>query len=161
MDRLIKRSQLKRSDNKIFGLADAPSPASNADPTSNHFEFIYDDNDFYQEMLKELVESRIADSGNFFYLIVQDPALLGMKWSSIKLSRKKKKKVVDTRASKGRKIRYDPHEKLENFMAPVPVSNWHDEMSEELFGSLFGFSMNASTIVPDVGASDGFEIFKE
>jgi protein AATF/BFR2 len=80
-----------------------------------------------------------------------------MKWSSIKVQRKKNKKLIDTRASKGRKIRYDTHEKLENFMAPVPLGDWHDEMSEELFGSLFGMSLNASKA--DVATSDGFEIF--
>lgn len=32
---------------------------------------------------------------------------------------KKVKKVVDTRASKGRKIRYHVHEKIQNFMIPI------------------------------------------
>ena len=80
-----------------------------------------------------------------------------MKWASLKAQRKKNKKLVDTRASKGRKIRFDAHEKLENFMAPIPLGDWHDEMSEELFGSLFGSSL--SKLSSDSAAVDGFEIF--
>jgi protein AATF/BFR2 len=52
--------------------------------------------------------------------------------------RAKKKKNVDTKASKGRKIRYHVHEKLMNFMAPVPVATWHNDMVNELFVGLFG-----------------------
>ncbi len=54
------------------------------------------------------------------------------------LQSKKSKKQIDTRASKGRKIRYQVQEKIQNFMAPQPVGKWHEEMAEELFASLFG-----------------------
>ena len=46
-------------------------------------------------------------------------------------------KVVDRRASKGRKLRYNVHEKLVNFMVPVP----HERTSaavDQLFSGLFG-----------------------
>ena len=50
-----------------------------------------------------------------------------------------KKGKVDTKASKGRKVRYDIHSKLVNFMAPVyEAGSWKDEQRNELFGSLFG-----------------------
>lgn len=65
-ERLIKRSQLKRSDYKILGIDDDQVPDVKEEPISHYYEYIYDDNDFYQDMLKELVESRIADSGNIF-----------------------------------------------------------------------------------------------
>ena len=72
LDRLIKRTQLKRSDYKILGLSDQSPPLDNTsnidDHLSNYYPFIYDDNDFYQEMLKDLVDSRIADSGIIFIL---------------------------------------------------------------------------------------------
>lgn len=52
---------------------------------------------------------------------------------------KKTKKAVDTKASKGRKLRYEVHEKLQNFMVPVPLRRgWHDEQIDELFASLMG-----------------------
>lgn len=55
------------------------------------------------------------------------------------LGPKVKKASLDTRASKGRKLRYTPHDKIMNFMAPFkPEGSWHDEQVDELFGSLLG-----------------------
>lgn len=35
--------------------------------------------------------------------------------------------------------RYEVHEKLQNFMVPVPIQgSWHDEQVDELFASLLG-----------------------
>lgn len=34
--------------------------------------------------------------------------------------------------------RFDVHEKLQNFMAPVPSGTWHEERTEELYSSLLG-----------------------
>lgn len=48
------------------------------------------------------------------------------------------KKKVDTKASKGRKLRYTVHEKLQNFMVPIPRATWHDEQIDEFFVSLLG-----------------------
>jgi protein AATF/BFR2 len=69
-----------------------------------------------------------------------------MKWAELReLQRKqRKKKKVDTKASKGRKLRYHVHEKLLNFMAPEPRGTWHESMVEELFGSLFGVKLASS-----------------
>lgn len=50
----------------------------------------------------------------------------------------KVKKPVDTKASKGRKMRYTVQEKLQNFMAPDDVGSWGERQRAELFGSLFG-----------------------
>ena len=36
-------------------------------------------------------------------------------------------------------VRYEVHEKLQNFMVPVPVAgSWHEEQVDELFASLLG-----------------------
>ena len=50
----------------------------------------------------------------------------------------KVKKVVDTKASKGRKMRYTIHEKLQNFMAPEDRGRWGERQRGELFASLLG-----------------------
>lgn len=56
----------------------------------------------------------------------------------------KQKKVVDTKASKGRKLRYEVHEKLQNFMVPIPAQvmfgavAWGEQQTDELFASLLG-----------------------
>uniref|UniRef100_A0A1B0GQ47 Apoptosis-antagonizing transcription factor C-terminal domain-containing protein n=1 Tax=Phlebotomus papatasi TaxID=29031 RepID=A0A1B0GQ47_PHLPP len=55
-----------------------------------------------------------------------------------KKARNSTKKIVDTKASKGRRIRYVVHKKMVNFMAPNPYSSWTDEAKDELFSSIFG-----------------------
>jgi protein AATF/BFR2 len=57
---------------------------------------------------------------------------------------KKKKSGIDTKASKGRKIRYQAHEKLVGFMTSIEDSSemtWHDSMQRELFNALFSDGM--------------------
>ncbi|RKO92008.1 apoptosis-antagonizing transcription factor [Blyttiomyces helicus] len=138
-DRLIKRTQLNRADVRSLGQKTEKKPEDEADEKAdadahlaNYDAEIFDDGDYYQQLLKDLIESRMADT--------DDPILLGMKWAQLKQLQQKqrKKKRVDTKASKGRKIRYHVHEKLQNFMAPEPRGTWHDEMTEELFRGLFG-----------------------
>ena len=48
------------------------------------------------------------------------------------------RKRVDTKASKGRKMRYTVHEKLMNFMAPEDRGTWGDRQRVELFAGLLG-----------------------
>ena len=52
-------------------------------------------------------------------------------------ARKKSRKNVDRRASKGRKIRYALIEKLSHFMAPQPDAADDNPIANELFTSLF------------------------
>ncbi|KAG8239153.1 hypothetical protein J437_LFUL018037, partial [Ladona fulva] len=79
-------------------------------------------------MLRELIERKSAD--------LADPTQLGRQWNELQKLRSKLKKKVDTKASKGRKIRYVVHSSLVNFMAPVPLS-WNDSAMDDLFRSLF------------------------
>ncbi|CAO3664115.1 unnamed protein product [Umbelopsis vinacea] len=135
-DRLVKRTQLKRTEYRPLGKE---SPANEESKEAavvevdahlaDHDSEIFDDNDFYQQLLKELIESRMVDT--------DDPIALGMRWAALKQN-KQKKKTVDTRASKGRRLRYHVHEKIQNFMVPIPAGSWHDEMTDELYASLLG-----------------------
>ncbi|GAA5841023.1 hypothetical protein JCM11251_006786 [Rhodosporidiobolus azoricus] len=92
----------------------------------------FDDSDWYGQVLRDLVESRMLD--------LDDSTLTQLRQASALARGKKVKKVVDTRASKGRKIRYHVHEKAQNFMIPVEAGHWHDEQIDELFASLLGRS---------------------
>jgi protein AATF/BFR2 len=85
-------------------------------------EEIYDDADFYEQVLKEFLESAGAAAG--LAAAASKPA--------------KRRKVVDRRASKGRKLRYHVQQKLVNFCAPVEleVPQW----AEKIFGQLFASS---------------------
>lgn len=119
---LITRTQTPRSCAPIQSSNKAVQP----DPA------IYDDADFYGLMLKELLEQRSADlnANGTAEFVVQAP------WQVAREA--KTKKVVDTKASKGRKLRYTVQEKLQNFMAPEDRGEWGDRQRDELFSSLFG-----------------------
>ena len=122
--RLVKRTQLKRFAGDILGQPD--------DGSRQEFnEEIFDDDDFYHQLLRELIERKTSG--------VTDPIALGQQWLQLQKLRAKVKKKVDTRASKGRKTRFDIHAKLINFMAPTYPSSAiiSEEAKNELFASLF------------------------
>ncbi|KAI8365289.1 apoptosis antagonizing transcription factor-domain-containing protein [Radiomyces spectabilis] len=144
---LVKRTQLQRSDYPVLGKQvkndeeDKTNESESADQDAKdrkadrhlttYDEEIFDDHDFYSQLLRELIESRMVDT--------EDPIAMGMRWAARKQAEgKKKKKAVDTKASKGRKLRFNVHEKIQNFMAPIPAGTWHEEMTDELFSSLLG-----------------------
>lgn len=95
-------------------------------------ELIYDDADFYGLLLKELLEQKSQASISATTIDV-----------SFQMRRDAKtKKNVDTKASKGRKLRYTVHEKLQNFMATEDRATWSERQTDDLFGSLFGQKMH-------------------
>lgn len=124
---LITRTQIPRSCAPI--QSNASNKGSLPDPA------IYDDADFYGLMLKELLEQRSADNANggAAEFVVQAP------WQVAREA--KTKKIVDTKASKGRRLRYTVQEKLQNFMAPEERGDWNERQRDELFSSLFGQRM--------------------
>lgn len=104
-------------------------------------EPVYDDTVFYQSLLQDLVEQRMSSSdaitNGIDTLHLQLPSRQGI--HPITGMRKDKvKRDVDTRASKGRKMRFDVHEKLQNFMAPEDRGTWTITAREEFFASLLG-----------------------
>ncbi|KAI9027225.1 apoptosis antagonizing transcription factor-domain-containing protein [Phycomyces nitens] len=142
---LVKRTQLQRAEYKILGKAekdeDEEALVETGEKVDRHLNAydpeIFDDNDFYQQQLRELIESRMIDT--------EDPIAMGMRWAARKQADiKKKNKVVDHKASKGRKLRFNVHEKLQNFMAPIPAGTWHEEMTDELYSSLLGQRKNTN-----------------
>lgn len=68
----------------------------------------FDDSDFYHTLLRELIANKTA--------VTDDPHEMGRQWVELQRLRSKQKKKVDTKASKGRKIRYDVHETIVDFM---------------------------------------------
>jgi protein AATF/BFR2 len=125
-DRLTKRARTPRSCAPLQ-LAAAPS----TDPSA-----IYDDADFYGLLLQSLLEQRSADS-----IAASSSISLSLPTGFQMRREAKTKKVIDTKASKGRKMRYTVHEKLQNFTAPEDRGTWGERAADELFGSLFGARM--------------------
>ena len=126
MPRLVKRTKVARVECNILG----EDNITNEDGQTEN-DNIFDDSDFYHHLLRELIEKKTSAS--------TESGEVGKHWLQIQKLRSKLKKKVDTRASKGRKVRYDIHTKLVNFMAPVRLPNqMADNARQELFASLFG-----------------------
>ncbi|KAF7919391.1 uncharacterized protein EAE97_011723 [Botrytis byssoidea] len=93
---------------------------------------IYDDADFYQLLLKELLDQRMVDSST----AAAGEAGKPMQWTAVKEA--KTRKNVDTKASKGRKMKFTVHEKLQNFMAPEDRNTWEESARDRFFATLLG-----------------------
>uniref|UniRef100_A0A8C5MF28 Apoptosis antagonizing transcription factor n=1 Tax=Leptobrachium leishanense TaxID=445787 RepID=A0A8C5MF28_9ANUR len=143
-ERLLKRTQTKRSLYKVLGKHQVdPLPESvpgettdiQAEGKSNaHLkdldEDVFDDDDFYHQLLRELIERKTSS------IDPNDQVAMGRQWLAIQKLRSKIKKKVDTKASKGRKVRYHVHSKLVSFMAPIDHSTMNDD-ARQSFLSIF------------------------
>ncbi|KAG9789443.1 Protein bfr2 [Exophiala dermatitidis] len=98
---------------------------------------IYDDSIFYQSLLRDLIASRTAAASTAAAGVAADGTTIPLLPPKLHPSGSRHKKV-DTKASKGRKVRYTVHEKLENFMAPEDRNTWEDAARTEFFASLLG-----------------------
>lgn len=157
LERLVQRTQIPRScaplqqatantkPSKI--QTSAPNPSEDSLP-------IYDDADWYALLLRELIEHKktymskptpstapLASTSPFSKAAMTTTysGLSAALSASASLHATKTHRAnVDTKASKGRKMRYNVHEKLQNFMAPQEVGGWSRRQAEELFAGLFG-----------------------
>jgi len=133
------------SSGKLIGRTRKPrscAPAQAARKVDEDAD-IYDDADFYQVLLKELVEQRSADAS------APGAAATTVRWAAVKEA--KTRRHVDRKASKGRKLRFNTHEKLQNFMAAEDRTTWEPEAVARFFGTLFG----QRTAVEEGDAEDG------
>ncbi|KAH9000257.1 apoptosis-antagonizing transcription factor [Lactarius akahatsu] len=122
---LVSRTQLKRSKGSRVTSKRGSAFNDDEDEEVEDVE-VFDDTDFYQQLLRDVIDAKGGSAGRVDWMASQ--------------RQKKSKKHVDTKASKGRKLRYEVHEKIQNFMVPVPVAAgaWHEAQIDELFGSLLG-----------------------
>jgi protein AATF/BFR2 len=141
-DSAMKRVRLKRSQYRVIGslqsasvqvheqrppVEDGDDDAAVAnDATEKYDAEIYDDADFYQVLLRDLINAS------------EQPASIAKLRGQLQDARTRKMrggKDVDTRASKGRKLRYEVQPKLVHFMFPVP--DIRIESAEDIHRSLF------------------------
>lgn len=136
--KLHKRTQLKRSEYVIVGKS-LPLSSEDDRRVQEYDPEIYDDDDFYHQLLRDLIEYKSSD--------ITDPIQLSKQWIKLQNMRSKMKRKIDTRATKGRKVRYNVHNKLVNYMAPITVyDTWTDVAKNELYNSLFGKIKSVETI---------------
>lgn len=124
-ERLVARTRVYRDNSKKrLGCAE-----------EREFVDIYDDNDFYQVLLKDWTASHGALSS----------ATASAMNAVVLTTAKKHRDNVDQRASKGRKIRYNVHAKLVNYMVPeIEKGAWNDSKIDEFYASLLGQSFKSA-----------------
>jgi protein AATF/BFR2 len=141
-DSAMKRVRLKRSQYRVIGslqsafaqVHEQKPPAEDGDDdretehdaADKYDAEIYDDTDFYQVLLRDLMNAS------------EQPASIAKLRGQLQDARTKKMRggrVVDTRASKGRKLRYEIQPKLVHFMFPAPDARI--ESAEDIHRSLF------------------------
>lgn len=131
--------------------------APNGSTPSGISEPVYDDTVFYQSLLRDLVEQRMSSSEAMtggLDTLHQLPSRLPIHPITGMRNDKNRKEGVDTRASKGRKMRFNVHEKLQNFMAPEDRGSWTVRARDEFFASLLGKSASGLLGEGDESASD-------
>lgn len=146
-ERLLRRTQTKRSVYRVLGKPEPEAPpvpkslpgepeilpqiSANAH-LKDLDEEIFDDDDFYHQLLRELIERKTSS------LDPNDQLAMGRQWLAIQKLRSKIHKKVDRKASKGRKLRFHVLSKLLSFMAPIDHTTMNDDARTELYRSLFG-----------------------
>ncbi|KFO32185.1 Protein AATF [Fukomys damarensis] len=137
-ERLLRRTQTKRSVYQVLGKPEPAAPPIPESlpgepeilpqvPANAHLkdldEEIFDDDDFYHQLLRELIERKTSS------LDPNDQVAMGRQWLVIQKLRSKIHKKVDRKASKGRKLRFHVLSKLLSFMAPIDHTTMNDDAS--------------------------------
>ncbi|GAB5372111.1 hypothetical protein AAMO2058_001637300 [Amorphochlora amoebiformis] len=126
MDTLRKRTQLRRNPVRILGDKEPERKEDGGGVEGRsvlYDEEIFDDTDFYQELLREVIDASAMEGVGSLSKTRRVPKLA--------------RKLKDRRASKGRKIRYVAISELANFSTPKANLD-EDYPVDTLFSSLFG-----------------------
>lgn len=149
MDRLVRRTRVKRCTYTVIGSALTPDLVTTQEGEKGEEEgeegeegaeagvagrrslkeetddHAFDDTDFYQLLLRDLIEASSSTQASD----------LQQQLRAARRQAGKAGRVVDTKASKGRKLRFDIQPKLVNFMFPIPDSV--PSFAASLFDNLF------------------------
>ena len=121
--RLLKRTRTKRVD---YVMASSPRAEEKENTTATE---VYDEYDFYQSLVKDLINSKSSSSSS---------ASLPNASSGFGLQLKQVKSITTQLVRKNRNIVYDIHAKLVGFTAPeVLATDWKNEAIDSLTLSLF------------------------
>lgn len=145
MSRLIKRTKLNRRQIIPLGYEfkeqqqdetnneDADIPIEKP-KQSVEIDEIFDDDDFYRVLLNDLVDKKIQSSN----------PTTGLTMVNLKSAQKVQKlnKNVDSKATKGRKLKYTVQEPIANLEVPRSSWKWDDNQIDEFFASLLGQKVN-------------------
>jgi len=125
---LIRKSQVNRLKLRPLGSPAGPEGDGSGEALDPE---LYDDSDLYGQLLGEVIAQ-----GNGSGDAVHDLAKQMQEKRELQKRQNLARLLAESQASKGRKLRFDAHDKLINFMAPRPfVLPPH---AASLFQSLFG-----------------------
>lgn len=105
----------------------------------------FDDGDFYQQLMRDLISRRMVS--------LSDAAVDGgdgKKQRKPELTKTKKK-------TSGRQLKYNVHDRIQNFMVPIEVAKWSTEQTDELYNGLLGQSHVLKDIGEDRSVGSGQE----
>jgi protein AATF/BFR2 len=129
-ERLTSRTTLKRISYRVLGTEKRARTNERQRGSANARVYdpeIFDDLDFYQQLVKrQLTES--SDSS--------DPFSLGQAYIKSREEHYKQRKEVDRKANKMKKVSFDTHDKLVNFLVPDHRLSTPDYV-DQLFANLF------------------------
>ena len=147
LPRLLLKTTVPRSCAPIQAASPHPSTTSTTttnttDPTTVPLlnpSQVYDDSDLYQSLLTTLVAQRTANLS-----LANSTATTLLPSTALGLPKLPKQhrltRTADKKASKGRKVRYDVRDKLQNFMAAEVTGPgwWEESRVGEFFTGLVG-----------------------
>lgn len=137
--RLVQRTRINRlrNDDDVTGSQPASKRAKLGNEKVNYDSEIFDDTDFYGDLLRELIDAGSGGDGRDSLL--GDDGGANSELNRIKNLRKKSKRANSNASNKGRRLKYDVIPELVSFMAPVDSSNesrteWD---TQQLYSNLF------------------------
>uniref|UniRef100_A0A7S3MWN6 Apoptosis-antagonizing transcription factor C-terminal domain-containing protein n=1 Tax=Strombidium inclinatum TaxID=197538 RepID=A0A7S3MWN6_9SPIT len=138
----IERVSFKHDPNQLPVGADPLAELTDKDPQ------VFNDNDFYKVQLSDFLTmsgqtgvDEGDDKGDDDYLHGADLSLTQKylaKREKLKELNLQRKKEIDRRATKGRKIKYIVYDKLKNFMTPVEESTFTVIGKDAILSNMFG-----------------------
>lgn len=158
MERLKKKTYLNRSGVKPMGYQeeniqenedededenpDIPKQIIKQD--KNEIKQIFDDEDFYRLLLNDLIDKKITSSNPINGVTL-----------SLRQTQKAQKanKNIDTRASKGRKLKFNIQEPISHFETSINTQ-WDDNQIDEFFASLLGQKINMNEFDEEANEQD-------
>ncbi|PWN20325.1 TRAUB-domain-containing protein [Microstroma glucosiphilum] len=135
--RLVERTRKYRGEGRRIGApsteGEGEAQNGNADADSSVSADTFDDSDFYASLLRSLIESSSTGGTSLGGQHASNTPLQFHARTNTKI------KGIDTRASKGRKLRYEVIEKIANFMPKIANrEKWSEEMRGRLIDVLPG-----------------------
>ena len=152
MAKATEKTQGKRDSYRVLGSSNIAESLETKDPN------LFNDHDYYQLLLNDFlssndkslkdegVDNTANGAGGDDFLYGADLSLTQkniLKKQKLKELQQQRKKEIDRKATKGRKIKYVVHDKLLNFMVPIDNDRALDG-KDQILSNLFSLKKEAA-----------------